>query len=336
MFEKTRLKLTGWYLMIIMVVSLSFSGVIYRIVTQEIDRFAQAQRSRTERRMMVFPGGPTVVFLDTDLVAETKKRLVIELMSVNVLVLIISGWLAYLLSGKTLKPIQEMVEEQNRFISDASHELKTPLTSLKTAMEVSLRDKNFSLNEAKEQIKENIEEVNKLQSLSEGLLELSRFEQPKQINDLEKIVLPKSIASVVKTLKPIATKKEVKIINLIKGGGEIKGNEAELNKLWTILIENAIKYTNNTGEVKLELGETKNHWQVIISDNGVGIAPADVPHIFDRFYRADSARTKAGNDGYGLGLAIAKKIIESHNAKVEVQSEINKGTSFKLTFRKEI
>jgi len=158
MFHSARLKLTAWYLLIIMIISAMFSLVIYKVLSNEIERFERVQRFRIERRLETglrrFPN--QIRITNPELIEETKQRILLMLIAINLGILIISGGLGYLLAGRTLKPIKEMVDEQNRFISDASHELRTPLTSLKTAMEVTLRDKNLSLLSAKKTIKKLI------------------------------------------------------------------------------------------------------------------------------------------------------------------------------------
>src|SRR3990167_5772072 len=173
MFSKARFKLTVWYLLIIMLISTGFSGVIYKVLTAELDRFSHMQRLRIESRVRSIQPR---IFVDPDLAEETKQRLIVFLLIINSGILFVSGILAYFLAGKTLRPIKEMVDEQNRFISDASHELRTPLTSIKTAMEVSLRDKNLTLKDSKKLIGESIDEVNKLQLLSDELLQLAQYQ----------------------------------------------------------------------------------------------------------------------------------------------------------------
>src|SRR3972149_4750779 len=137
MFNSARLKLTLWYLAIIMCVSIFFSVIIHKGLTAEIDRVSRMERIQIERgpfEYRVF----RPIFLDKEVVAAIKNRMTFSLVMINGIILIISGGLGYFLAGKTLRPIADMVEEQNRFISDASHELRTPLTSLKTSIEVGL------------------------------------------------------------------------------------------------------------------------------------------------------------------------------------------------------
>jgi len=136
-FKTARLKLTGWYLLIVAILSLAFSVFIYKALTFEVDRFEKAQRVFIERRLReddssdsigVLPPPRGPVPFNSDLIAETKRRILWEIVFTDAGILIITGGLGYFLAGKTLRPIKKMLEEQDRFISDASHEFKTPLT----------------------------------------------------------------------------------------------------------------------------------------------------------------------------------------------------------------
>ena len=122
---------------------------------------------------------------------------------INSGIIFFAGSLSYLLAGKTLQPIQEMVEEQNRFISDASHEFRTPLTALKSSLEVNLRDKNLSLTDAKKVIDESIEDVNRLQSLSDSLLNLSKYQEPFSI--LNSKIISVSVSVIIGLQFPLTT-----------------------------------------------------------------------------------------------------------------------------------
>ena len=209
MFEKARIKLTAWYLLIIMMISLSFSLVIYRVQMVEVDRFARAQRTRIERQL---PPADFVPFeslqVDPDLIAETENRLLVNMLIINGIILVVSGGMGYLLAGKTLRPIKEMIEEQDRFISDSSHELRTPLTSLKSAMEVALMDPKLTLKDAKSLISENISDVDRLQKLSDSLIQLSRRGIKNNLN-LEKISTKNLLESSLLQVKPLADKKKI-------------------------------------------------------------------------------------------------------------------------------
>src|SRR3989344_8850426 len=163
MFKKARLKLTAWYLLIIMLISLAFSIAIDHLLTLELTRVERVQRLRQERRI------PRIPAIDPEVIEETKNRLRINLILINLGILGAAGVAAYFLAGRTLKTIKNMVDEQNRFITDSSHELRTPITSLKTEMEVNLRDKKLN-KDTRKILESNLEEVNSLQSLSDNLI----------------------------------------------------------------------------------------------------------------------------------------------------------------------
>ena len=306
MFTKARTKLTLYYLGIIMTISLFFSFIIYQGATIELTRIENMQRIRR----------PNSAFLiDPDLITETKSRIFLSLLTLNAFILCVSGVSGYFLSGKTLKPISEMMEEQKEFISNASHELRTPLSSLKTEIEVALRDKELKLKTAKDLIKSNLEEVDKMTQLSNYLLELNKFQNRSGNLKFSKV----NLADIV---KETAGKNKVKF-NLEKV--IINGDKDSLTELSRILIDNAIKYSDGK-DVEIV---TRKPGILEVKDKGIGISEKDLPHIFDRFYRGDKAM---GKDGYGLGLSIAKQIVDQHSAKIKVESKLSKGSTFKVIF----
>src|SRR5258708_19165132 len=306
MFHSARFKLTAWYLIIIMIISISFSAVIYRVSLNEVQRFDRLQRVRIEHDYGM-PGPRTTLVIENSILEDIQRRIILNLVTINVGILAISGVTSYFLAGMTLKPIKEMMDEQNRFISDASHEIGTPLTSLKTAMEVYLREKKPSLNEASTLVKESITEVNKLQELSGSLLQLAQYHKPDNHTKIEIVSIKEIIEETVRKLSPLSSKKEIKIRTKTEDNN-FPGNKYSLTELLVILLDNAIKYSPK--ETTIEIESRKSDGQIIISvkDSGIGIDEKDIPHIFDRFYRADAARTRKGSGGYGLGLSIAKKI----------------------------
>lgn len=323
MFNSARLKLTAWYLLIIMCVSFAFSLLIYRVLVNEVERFDREQHLRINR-----------LFFDpidtSQMVFDAESRIRLTLLIVDGTIFIVSGLLGYFLAGRTLQPIVEMVDEQNRFISDASHELKTPLTSLKSAFEVYLRDKNRAVKDADEIITDSISEVDKLKDLSESLLLLAQYEKPDGHSQLKKLNLKNIIDSSIHKIGPLAKQKNIEILPQLFDA-TILGNEYGLQDLFSILLDNAIKYSPENSKIDIAMTKAVRAIKVIIHDEGPGIKSGDLPHIFDRFYRADTARSS--DSGYGLGLSIAKKIIETNHADISVQSKIGSGTSFTVSFQ---
>src|SRR3972149_4980329 len=293
MFKEARIKLTLYYLVIMMIINVFFSLIIYRGATSELRRIESIQHLRRP--------APFKVVIEPEIVEETKRRIAF------------AG--SYLLAGKTLEPIKKNMDDQKDFVSNASHELRTPLTSLKTEIEVALRDKRLSLADAKNIIKSNLEEVNKMQSLSNYLLNLNKY-QGGNGNIIFTNVDLKKVALVAIGKNNIKTDLKKSFVN---------GNEKSLVELVKILIDNALKYSGEDSEIEVKVSDGT----LAVKDNGAGISKEDLPHIFDRFFRGDKSRSK---DGYGLGLSIAKQIADVHGAKLAVESRLKKGSTFKLLF----
>lgn len=337
MFHSARIKLTTWYLVIIMLISISFSIVVYRVSTSELDRVERVQRMRIERqipdrfRILPLPSNGNdnfrLFFLDPNLVAEVKRRLALLLTLINFGILGASALAGYFLAGRTLNPIKKMVDEQNRFVTDASHELRTPLTSLKTEIEVNLRDDKLTVDSARKLLESNLEEVNKLQTLTDSLIKLIQSQEIGSNFNVEEISLSAIIGDAEKRISHLAKNKQIHIKNTV-AEEKIEGNKLSLTELFVILLDNAVKYSSRSTEVTVTSEKTTDAVSVRVSDHGTGIEEKDIPHLFDRFYRADKSRTKTDVAGYGLGLSIARQIVEKHSGTIEVQSKINEGTTF--------
>jgi len=324
MFNSARIKLTLWYLLIIMAISVLFSLIIYRVQASESERILQRQRVGIESGGFLRPGfGPPA--LEPEILEEARNRLTLNLVLINLGVLIVSGGTAYFLAGRTLKPIEEVVEDQKRFVADASHELRTPLTTMKTEIEVNLRSKGLD-KEAKKVLESNLEEVDKLSYLSDKLLRLSRYEQ-KEGMTFSPVSLKEALEEAIKKLSGLAASKKIEIVKNLEDVN-IQGDLAALAESFSAILDNAIKYSPKESKVNVDL-QTKDKTAVVkIQDFGVGMKASDLPHIFNRFYRADSSRTKEKVEGFGLGLSIAKIIIEKHRGKIEVESSLGQGSTF--------
>lgn len=312
-----------------MMVSVSFSGVIYSMLIREVNRFARAQRERIEAEQFFFAPAPPI---SEEVFEEARNRILENIIVANGLILVISGGIGYFLAGKTLAPIQGMVDEQNRFISDASHELRTPLTALRSSMEVYLRDKKQTLGEAKELISGGLDEVKQMQQLSDAMLRLTQYQDLSRRGKLQRFPINIAIEEAIKKVEPMAKIKNIKISQNC-ATKEMLGYKNEITELATILLDNAIKYSPEKSEIIVEAKKQDGVAELKVSDQGMGISAEDIPHLFDRFFRADSARTKNENGGYGLGLSIAKQIAERHHGTITVESEENKGSVFTAKFQ---
>jgi len=262
---------------------------------------------------------------------RAKRQVLLRLLVIDAIISISSGLAAYALAGKTLEPLEKSIAEQKRFISDAAHELRTPLTTLRTEIEVELRNKRLNLTGAKKLLNSNLEEVSKMQSLANYLLLLNRYESGDLKLELSKIDLSDIAFEIIKKYEPIAKSKRITIdqkLNVAK----INGNRTSIEELISILMDNAIKYSKTGGKIEVVTLQKGKYASLKIKDSGIGIKASEIPFIFNRFYRADSSRCKENIDGYGLGLSIAQSIANSHDANIEVESALGRGSVFQVSF----
>ena len=329
MFKSARIKITAYYLLIIMAITFSFSAAAYRSTTRQMERALEMQERRVKNRFFNIPNPPfppNEPIIDKEIVKQIEKETLTRLLLINVLILIGAGIPGYWLAGKTLKPIEEMAEKQKKFTVDAAHELKTPLTAMKTNLEVNLRDKNLDLKKAKTVLEGTINDIDSLTLLTNSLILQSKYQNYKN-GKRDSINLKESAQNVIAKLEPIAKEKKIKI-NLDADEIKTQGDENFVRELLTILVDNAIKFSKKEGKIEISI-KAKNNWaQISVKDNGIGIDEKDIPYIFDRFYKADTSRSKNEAPGFGLGLSIAKEIVEAHKGKISVKSKKGTGTEF--------
>ncbi len=322
MFKSATLKLTGWYLLILMVTSIIFSVAIYGSTFNEVS----FRLERLQNSLRLEPGfAPDYTnSLTTSESNNASTHIITELIYANLVILIGGGFISYFLARRTLRPIEEAHDAQARFTSDASHELRTPLAAMRSEIEVVLRDKNSTKEELESVLRSNIEEVDKLTSLSEMLLNLSRLDHDK----LELTAV--DIFDVTKRVTEIYDKSNRRVIIKLTKRPLVEGNETAISELFSVLIDNALKYSPKGSQVHISISATNRQAKFSIKNSGPGIDAKALPHIFDRFYRADNSRTKHDNKGYGLGLALAKKIVELHNGELTATSTPGKTTIFSV------
>jgi signal transduction histidine kinase len=326
MFHSAALKLTVWYLAIIVTISLIFSGLLYQVSSQDLERNVNRQLGYFNNFL-----GPRDIDSYNSLrqrqINEDRSHLKANLIVFNLLVLAAGGAGSYWLARRTLEPIEDALSSQSRFAADASHELRTPLTAIQTENEVALRSRALTKAQAVSLLKSNLEEVAKLKTLSEGLLRLASGAQ--NVGE-EHIAVGTMIEMAIQRQMKAASAKKIEIISQ-PSALSVRGDLDGLSELVSILLDNAVKYSPPKSKVNIMARQKNNQVSIKVSDEGQGIAAADLPHIFERFYRTDSSRNKNDGGGYGLGLAIAKKIAELHNGYISVESSPNKGSAFTLS-----
>jgi heavy metal sensor kinase len=225
--------------------------------------------------------------------------------------------------------LERAFKRVTQFTADASHELRTPVALMRTRTEVALR-KPRSEGEYRETIARIHQELERTSALIENLMTLARAdsgnaELPVASTNLNEVL--------VEISEPARLLAETKSIQFVQGLPEaplfVSGNAPSLRRLFLILIDNAVKYTPPRGHVSVVLDVSDGAAVPEIRDTGVGISPSDLPHIFERFYRADESRSR-DSGGTGLGLSIAKWIVEAHQAKISVVSKVGEGSVFRV------
>lgn len=327
MFRSATLRLTLWYLAIVMAISLLFSVALYNVTTDELSRGLHSESQSLYTQFPVFQNDPNLKLEPGPFYASSSHRILLRLIAFNILVLIGAGITSYWLARRTLEPIENAHTQQKRFTSDVSHELRTPLTAIKMESEVALLNKKSLTSELRSTLQSNLEEVGKLEALINNLLKLSRLE----VDELQQNFIPiksnEVINIAVSQVDKLAKQRSINlVINDKTADQKVAGDQESLNQMLVILLDNAIKYSPEGSTINIEALSSKDNllWQV--SDNGIGIEPEALKHVFDRFYRADSSRNKLESSGYGLGLSIAKMIADIHNATITLSSRVNHGT----------
>lgn len=326
-FQLTRLRLTAIYAVLLLAVLL-ISGLITHSV------FSSRLEQRAFFRGRSFLPPPQVLQIDRESRDQVRQELITSMILVNGTLFIGAVGLSYILAGLTLRPIKEAYEQQRRFLSDASHELRTPLAILQTDLENEL-DNTKASTEEKENAQSHLEEVKRMGKIVKDLLLISRLDGDNQLSiSKEAVDLKDVITAAVKRLQGYATKHKIKIISsrlTSETPLTVIANREHLLQAVANIIKNSIDYNQPEGNVVISLKPNKNSVDITVSDTGIGIAEAEIPKLFDRFYRVDQSRSRQMG-GSGLGLSIVQSIILELGGTVHISSQLGKGTTVTLTF----
>ncbi|MCQ5364919.1 cell wall metabolism sensor histidine kinase WalK [Anoxybacillus salavatliensis] len=283
--------------------------------------------------------GVLYVGMDVTSMFRLLKWSTFILLSLGVLFIAVAVAFSYFMSKRALVPIQDAYNRQRQFVADASHELRTPLSVIFSSVEALKMDMSLTSDAFSRKTIERLgDETKRMTKLINDLLTLARTDDAKLQIEKKPFDLQACAQHTLHSLQELANKKNITLQFHASEQIEFVGDEDKCTQLLYILLDNAIKYTPEGGTVSLSFKQyvTKQRKvvEISVSDTGIGIAPEHLPHIFDRFYRADKARTRQIG-GHGLGLSIAKWIVEAHNGHIQVESEVGKGTTFTLTFPNE-
>ncbi|HEU5101499.1 MAG TPA: ATP-binding protein, partial [Roseiflexaceae bacterium] len=280
--------------------------------------------SRARLLTYAIPGADGTVFVqagrslaDQDRVLEQLLAGLVGLGGASVVLLSASSWW---LAGRSLRPAQQSWERQQTFVANASHELRTPLTLLRASAEVALRGLPPEDADRRELLGDVLSETDHMSRLVEELLLLSRIDAGQLKVDRQPIDLPDLIADARRQAGRLADERGVEL-NAGSSSGVALGDPMRLRQVLLIVLDNALRHTQAGGSVCIESQTRGRQVDIVVADTGPGIAPAHLPHVFERFYRADSARGSGG-----LGLSIARGLIEAQRGQIAIASELGKGT----------
>jgi signal transduction histidine kinase len=255
-------------------------------------------------------------------VGDALSRLVRQLVLASAIGILLGALASLLMASRSLRPIGRAFQRQREFVADASHELRTPLTLIRTNVEAWLRRSNGTTRVYAKSIVEEVEQLNRIV----GDLTMLALADARQLRlDPKAIELNEVVKGLIIQATPLAEERGVQLRPDLNGGVRVDADLVRVRQLLLILIDNALTHTPSGGEVSVGVIRQDGRAHVTVTDTGDGIPTADLPHIFERFYRADKARTRE-NGGSGLGLAIAKWIVDAHKGEIEVKSAEGKGT----------
>lgn len=232
-----------------------------------------------------------------------------------------SWWLA----GRAIQPAQQAWQRQQLFVSNASHELRTPLALIRASAEAALRRLPPEPHRVHELLHDLIQECDHTTTLVQDLLLLSRLDAGHMVLTQEVLAVHDVLETVARHVTPLAEAHGIQI-TLQPTTGTICGDATRLHQVLLIVLDNALRYTPPGGQIRLAaMPSGAGQIALCVTDTGTGIAPADLPHIFERFYRSTHARTQAG--GNGLGLTIAQSLVTAMHGQISVTSQLGQGTT---------
>lgn len=304
-----------------------------------IDEPAESRNAYSSVRVLSSPlkaSDTTLGFVQVQLSTFERDNVLKELrlhaLVVGVLFLVAVTVIGYWIAKLITQPIRDSILILQSFMADASHELNTPLTILQARTE-SLERKLFKLGIQQEDLTIAAKSVQRLNQVVNDLLLLSEVEDP--LSEIKKT--PVNISSIIQqVINEMRNRFDAKDIELTVSDLPdifVKGNTQALHRLFSNLLENALRYTDERGKVNVALTNSGKEARITVRDTGVGIPSESLPRIFDRFFRVDKSRSRASG-GTGLGLAIAKAIADAHHGMILVESEIKRGSTFTVALPK--
>ncbi len=272
-------------------------------------------------------GSKSMAFLDRGWEWSTTLGLILVALPVGIVALLCFFLVSFFLSTLALRPVSQAWEQQRQFVADASHELKTPITVILANAGLLMAHPDDTVANQKKWITFIQEEGTRMRGLVEDMLFLAKNDAARQNGPMTRLSMSELVTGCVLPFEPVAFEAGVALESDIEPELSLDGDESQLKRLVLILLDNAVKYAGKGGKVCVTLRKSQDRLALSVRNSGNPIPPEHLPHIFERFYRADSARSRE-QGGYGLGLAIAKAIVQSHRGRITAESDAVQGTVF--------
>ncbi len=314
-FFRARLKLTFIYTGTIAIIIAGFSLALYYFIISNLKETIE------DTFLGLNPNVAHTILERSELILQSK----IFFMDAVILIMVVVG--AFLFTDKTLRPIRESMNKQKRFIADASHELRTPIAVVISGLEVSLRNKNPTLESFRKTIDKSLDEMRNFAVLTNQLLDISKYENTNHTNQ-KYISMNDLIQSTANKIETIAKQKVISISTNLKHHVRLKGSSIDLARVLSNTLTNAITHTEPHGQITITDNLECQLYTIAITDNGCGIKQEVLGRIFEPFFQAETSHS---GSGAGLGLTMAKKIIENHDGSIDITSVEGHGTTVKIT-----
>lgn len=276
--------------------------------------------------------GWRIAFVDTYLRGAALRAQALSSLAIFVVSMGAVFVVAYTLSGWVLRPVSRAWEQQRRFVSDASHELKTPLAVILANTQI-LQGMDGLPPDAERWVSSTSDEATHMKSLVEDLLTLARADEQgsERAQVRKEVALSDLVERCALEFDPVAFERGCSIECSAERGLSVLGDQDQLARLVRTLVDNATKYAEGGSVVLVSLSREGRRARLLVNNRGDVIPPEDMAHLFDRFYRTDEARERKETGGFGLGLAIASSIVEAHGGKIGVTSTAEDGTTFTVS-----
>ncbi len=263
--------------------------------------------------------------IEAEQAALKRLAIILAASEAGALLLALAG--GWFLADRAMVPIRRAFDRQRRFVADASHELRTPLTLIRGSAEMLTRHGHETIDQNRKLVEGIVTEADYLTTLVSGLLTLAQSDTGRLQLQREPVEMDELSRTVCEDVRPIAAAKGVQVSANGNGGPlVVEGDRARLRQMLLALLDNAVKYTLPGGSVEVSTRPRDGHVALDVRDTGRGIAPEHLPHVFERFYRADEARGRDAG-GAGLGLSIVKVLAEAHGGTAGIESQMGHGTT---------